>query len=58
MQGEQKERRYQLCAPAAKEQDPDKLIALVHEINRLSQEKEQRLKSTRSNVSTDSQLAQ
>lgn len=43
MQGEQKERWMQLCALAAVEQDPAKLIALVKEINRLLEEKERRL---------------
>lgn len=44
MEGPTKERWYQLCELATKEQDPDKLVALVEEINRLLEEKEQRLK--------------
>lgn len=36
----------QLCAQAAVEQDPEKLLVLVREINRLLEEKEQRLKSS------------
>ncbi len=34
----------ELCAQAAIEQDPDRLLMLVREINRLLEEKEQRLK--------------
>jgi hypothetical protein len=33
-----------LCEQAANEQDPDKLMQLVREINRLLEEKERRLK--------------
>jgi hypothetical protein len=36
----------ELCAQAAVEQDPEKLLVLVKEINRLLEEKEQRLKSS------------
>ena len=43
MKGERKEYWMHLCERAANEQDPDKLIELVKEINRLLQEKEQRL---------------
>ncbi len=43
MQGEKKERWMQLCAQAAIEQDPQKLIELVQEINALLEEKERRL---------------
>jgi hypothetical protein len=35
----------ELCAQAAVEKDPDKLLVLVREINRLLEEKESRLKS-------------
>jgi hypothetical protein len=45
MEGATKERWFQLCELAAKEKDPEKLLALVFEINRLLEEKEQRLKS-------------
>lgn len=34
----------ELCAQAAVEQDSDRLLILVHEINRLLEEKERRLK--------------
>ena len=43
MQGEKKERWMELCAQAAVEQDPKKLIELVQEINALLEEKERRL---------------
>ena len=43
MQSEQRKRRMQLCADAANEQDPKKLMALVDEINRLLEAKEDRL---------------
>ncbi len=42
-----KESWLKLCEQAAVEQDPKKLMELVTEINRLLQEKEQRLKSSR-----------
>ena len=35
----------ELCEQAAFEQDPDKLLALVREINRQLEEKEERLRS-------------
>jgi hypothetical protein len=38
-----KERWMELCAQAASEQDPDKLLYLVQEINRLLEQKEARL---------------
>ncbi|MHB8215119.1 MAG: hypothetical protein ACYDDS_03475 [Candidatus Sulfotelmatobacter sp.] len=47
MQDEKKERWMELCAQAAIEQDPEKLHALVEEIDRLLQEKEDRLKKYR-----------
>jgi len=43
MKGEVKERWMRLCEQAALEQDPEKLMQLVVEINRLLEEKEQRL---------------
>lgn len=45
MKGEKKEIWMQLCERAAAEQDPEKLMELVREINRLLEEKERRLKS-------------
>ena len=40
---ENTERWMQLCAQAAVEQDPEKLMALVNEINDLLEKKERRL---------------
>ncbi len=37
-----KERWMELCAQASNEQDPERLLALVQEINRLLEEKERR----------------
>lgn len=43
MKGETRERWQQLCAQAADEKDPQMLLELVKEINRLLEEKERRL---------------
>jgi hypothetical protein len=40
---EKKERWLELCAQAAIEQDPNKLMELVKEINELLEQKERRL---------------
>jgi hypothetical protein len=53
LRGEKRERWEQLCKQAADEQDPEKLMELVNEINRLLDEKEQRLKQQK----TDTQEA-
>ncbi len=45
MKGQKREIWMQLCENAASEQDPDKLMELIKEINRLLEEKERRLKS-------------
>jgi hypothetical protein len=45
MQGKVKEEWILMCEQAASEQDSEKLMALVMEINRMLDEKEQRLKS-------------
>lgn len=47
MQGEKLEKWEYLCREAATEQDPERLIALTREINRLLDEKEQRLTAAR-----------
>ena len=47
MQGEIKERWMRLCEMAATEQDSVKLLEIVQEINRLLEEKEQRLTKLR-----------
>jgi hypothetical protein len=44
MQNEKKEHWMELCAQAAVEQDPEKLHALVEQIDRLLQEREDLLK--------------
>ncbi|PYV87722.1 MAG: hypothetical protein DMG90_17075 [Acidobacteria bacterium] len=44
MKGETGERWKILCAQAAEEQDSEKLLELVKQINKLLEEKEQRLK--------------
>lgn len=44
MRGETGERWRKLCEQAAIEQDPEKLLELTREINRLLDEKEARLK--------------
>jgi hypothetical protein len=43
MRGETGERWRDLCAQAAVEQDPERLIALIQQINQLLEQKEQRL---------------
>jgi hypothetical protein len=43
MQGQNAERWRELCAHAAVEQDPIKLLQLVSEINQMLLEKEERL---------------
>jgi hypothetical protein len=47
MQGEKRERWMELCQQAAVEQDSEKLLELTREINRLLEEKEQRLAKER-----------
>ncbi len=47
MQGATKERWQELCEQATTEQDPDKLLVLIAEINRLLEEKDQRLRPGR-----------
>ena len=44
MKGEKRERWMQLCEQAANEQDPEKLMVLIREIDILLQEKESRLR--------------
>jgi hypothetical protein len=46
MQGKTKERWIELCEQAAVEQDREKLLELVAEINRLLTEKDERLKQS------------
>ncbi len=44
MDQEKKDRWIQLCELASREQDPEKLLRLVMEINRLLDERDQSLK--------------
>ena len=48
-----KERWMELCQQASVEQDPKKLMILIAEIDRLLQEKEQRLKAIHRQPSAD-----
>jgi len=45
MQGHNGERWHELCEQAAKEQDANRLMELVREINRMLAEKEERLQN-------------
>jgi hypothetical protein len=54
MDHETRERWLVLCEQAAVEQDPARLLALVTEINRLLEEKEQRVKQKNERISSDS----
>jgi hypothetical protein len=47
VKGEARERWMELCAQAAEEQDPAKLLLLVRQINDLLEEKEARLNQKR-----------
>jgi hypothetical protein len=47
MQGETKERWQKLCEQATTERDPQELMKLIEEINRLLEQKEQRLREER-----------
>jgi len=51
MHGETAETWRKLSEQAAVEQDPDKLLELAKEINRLLEQKEERLKMARRNSS-------
>lgn len=48
MQGETKRTWQKLCEQAATEQDPERLMALIEEINELLLAKEKRLQQQRS----------
>jgi hypothetical protein len=50
MQGETKERWQRLCEQAASEQDPERLIVLVREIEKLLADKEQRLRHAKESI--------
>lgn len=48
MKGEKREIWMHLCEQAAVEQDPDKLLDLIRQINQILEEKERRLKAASS----------
>ena len=52
MDPEKKDRWIQLCELASKEQNPETLLQLVQEINRLLDERDQTLKMVRNSSST------
>ena len=52
MQGKTRERWMELCEQAAVEQDDEKLMRLIDEINRLLEEKDERLKRAQSTGSS------
>ena len=49
MLGQRRERWMELCELAAKEQDPEKLLKLVQQINQMLEEKQNRLDDARKN---------
>ena len=51
MQGETGNTWRKLCEQAAAEPNPEKLLEIVHEINRMFEEKEQRLMQARKSQS-------
>ena len=44
MKGQTKENWMELCEQAASEQDPERLLQLINEINRMLDQKQERLK--------------
>jgi hypothetical protein len=54
MKGAQLEEWQRLCALAASEQDSEKLLVLIKEINRLLDEKDQGLRNTSTKVQSES----
>lgn len=57
MKGATRERWQQLCEQAAVEQDPEKMLSLINEINRLLSEKEERLQNLRLQPSRNTEIA-
>jgi len=57
MKGQIRESWHALCEQAAVEQDVDQLLELVRQINRLLDEKEQRLRASESHQSGSSKAA-
>jgi hypothetical protein len=56
MKGKPKEHWMELCEQAANEQDPDKLVTLVKEINDLLEAKETRLRDRSDRMANESRL--
>jgi len=52
MQGQARELWEELCERAAREQDPQRLLRLIEEINHLLDEKERRLRAEGANGKT------
>ena len=57
MKGEKREIWMHLCEQAAVEQDPDKLMDLIKQINQLLEEKERRLKGDSTGPDRDTSKA-
>jgi len=57
MRGDKRERWMELCAQAAEEQDPKKLMRLIAEIDRMLSEKQERLTLPGSGESADESSA-
>jgi hypothetical protein len=55
MKGKNEEAWRQLCALAAREQDPEKLMALIAEIDRMLGEKMKRLRGVSTQSSDDTE---
>ena len=53
MQNETKERWMHICELAAREQDPDRLMMLVQELNELLAQKHERLQTQRFGPTSD-----
>jgi hypothetical protein len=53
LKGEKREIWMHLCEQAAIEQDPDKLMDLIKQINQLLEEKERRLKGSLNSPNND-----
>jgi hypothetical protein len=56
VRGESEERWRALCEQAVVEQDPDKLLHLIREINQLLEAKEQRLHKNRATRNISDEL--
>jgi len=57
MQGERLEQWQKLCQEAAGERDPERLMELIREIDRMLSEKEHRLNSASANTKSEGKAA-